>query len=96
METPDLFTVLSPFANVMKLNQWKDMSLLSCLDCHRKFINTGSKVVNRLNSQPGNRIKGNSFTTTIAPVQSVESSRDLRVVWLYSEVNFFAVLKIPH
>ncbi len=41
---------------------------------------TGSKVVSKLKSQPGNRIKGNSFATTIAPVQSIENSRDLRVV----------------
>lgn len=30
---------------------------------------TGSKVVSRIKSQPGNRINTNSFATTIAPMQ---------------------------
>ncbi len=37
---------------------------------------TSSKVSNRMKSQPVNKMRGNSFATTIAPVQSVETSRD--------------------
>ena len=42
-------------------------------------VATGSssiKANSRMNSQPLNKIRGNSFATTIVPVQSAESSRD--------------------
>lgn len=41
---------------------------------------TFSKAVNRFKPQPGNRMKGKSFATTTAPVQSVQTSEDTKVV----------------
>ncbi len=37
------------------------------------------KVINRMKSQPVSKLRGNSFATTIAQVQTVESSRGLKV-----------------
>ena len=55
-----------------------------------------SKVSNRMKSQPVSKLRGNSFATTIAPVQSVENYRGLKGRFtgkrLCSEVNLCVLL----